>query len=172
MGFPQRLIDSIDTLNETIGQWTKWLALVMALVTVAVVFLRYAFGMGTIAAQESVIYMHSALFLLGAAFTVKADEHVRVDIFYHLLSERAKAWVNALGSVAFTLPVAALIGLSSIGGVEQSWAIKEVSPEPGGLPFVYLLRTLIPISAVLLALQAIAQIGKALTLLCREQEQN
>ena len=135
------------------------------LLVLVIVVLRYGFNTGAIAAQETVQYLHAAIFMLGAAVALQADQHVRVDIFYRRFSARQQAWVNGLGHVVFTLPLCGLIGWGSWDYVIDSWAAKEASPEPGGLPFVYLLKTLIPAMAVLLALQALAQIARALTTL-------
>ena len=110
-------------------------------------------------------YLHAAIFMLGAAVALQADQHVRVDIFYRRFSARQQAWVNGLGHVVFTLPLCGLIGWGSWDYVIASWTAKEASPEPGGLPFVYLLKTLIPVMAGVLALQALAQIARALTTL-------
>lgn len=159
----------LDRLSTVIAGLLAWLPLAMAVLTVIVVMLRYGFGIGAIAAQESVIYLHSALFMLGASCTLGADEHVRVDVFYRNFSTRGRAWVNALGHTVFTLPLCALIGLTSAGYVGESWSSFEVSPEPGGIPAVFLLKTLIPVMAVLLALQAISEILKSLSALTREQ---
>ena len=105
--------------------------------------------------------------MLGAAYTLKADGHVRVDIFYRGFSARQKAWVNILGHIVFTLPVCGLIGWGSLDYVLDSWSAREASPEPGGLPFVFLLKTLIPVMALLLALQSLAQCRRALSALQR-----
>lgn len=137
----------------------------MALTTVVIVVLRYGFSIGAIGAQESVLYMHSALFMLGAAWALQRDEHVRVDIFYRRMGVRGKAWVNALGHVLFTLPFCAVVLATSVDYVADAWRIREGSPEPGGLPAVFLLKTLIPLMALLLALQALAEILKALAAL-------
>ena len=106
--------------------------------------------------------------MLGAAVTMGADQHVRVDVFYRRFNARQRAWVNTLGHIIFTLPLCALIGVSSLGYVSDSWSALEASPEPGGLPLVYVLKTLIPAMAVLLALQAIAQVGRGLNVLCHK----
>jgi TRAP-type mannitol/chloroaromatic compound transport system permease small subunit len=155
----------IDTINRQLGHAVAWLIPTMALVTFGVVVLRYGFSKGAIAAQESVLYMHATAFLLGSAFTLMTDQHVRVDIFYRQFSPRGKAWVNAVGHIVFTLPVCALIGWGSVDYVADAWRIREGSPEPGGLHAVYLLKTLIPAMAVLLVLQAISETLKALALL-------
>lgn len=157
--------DWIDAFTTRIGHSVQWLSLAMALVMVVIVVLRYSFGMGAIFAQELVLYLHSTLFLLGAAYTLKTDGHVRVDIFYQRFTARQKAWVNALGHVVFTIPVGLFIALSSVDFVEPSWRMRETSPEPGGIPAVFVLKTLIPISASLLVLQALGEIARALTLL-------
>jgi len=171
-GLPVTLLNAfvrqIDHSSRLLGRLLAWLPLVMALLTVGVVVLRYGFGVGAIAAQEGVIYLHSALFMLGASCTLLADEHVRVDVFYRQFGPRARAWVNALGHTVFTLPLCALIGASSFDYVHESWLIRESSPEPGGIPAVFLLKTLIPVMAGLLALQALAEIVRSVILLTRE----
>ena len=139
----------------------------MALLVLIIVVLRYGFNTGAIAAQESVQYLHATVFMLGAAVTLGADQHVRVDIFYRGFSERQKAWVNILGHVIFTLPVCVLIGWGSLDYVLDSWSAREASPEPGGLAYVFLLKTLIPVMASLLALQSLAQCQRALSSLRR-----
>jgi len=130
----------------------------MALVTTAVVVLRYGFEQGAIAAQESVLYLHGTLFMLGAAPTLLADKHVRVDVFYRNFSSRQQTWVNTLGHTLFTTPICLLIIFGSWDYVTESWSIMESSPEPGGIPAVFLLKTLIPAMAVMLLLQAISVI--------------
>lgn len=134
----------------------------MAMLTVVVVALRYVLGMGFIAGQEGVIYLHSTLFMLGASCAMRFDEHVRVDIFYRHWGLRRRAWVNALGQIVFTLPLCVLIGTSSFGYVTEAWLSLEGSAEPGGLPAVFLLKTLIPVMALLLGMQAIAEIIRSI----------
>jgi TRAP-type mannitol/chloroaromatic compound transport system permease small subunit len=124
--------------------------------------MRYGFGQGSIGAQESVLYLHATLFMLGAAPTLLADKHVRVDVFYRTMSDRHKTWVNTIGHTAFTLPFCAVIFFGSYDYVAESWQTLEGSPDPGGIPAVFLLKTLIPTLAVMLALQAIGQIIKGL----------
>ncbi len=159
----------IDRGINRLGDVISWCVPAMALLVLAVVVLRYGFNTGAIAAQESVQYLHAAVFMLGAAIALGADQHVRVDIFYRGFSERQKAWVNALGHVVFTLPLCALIGWGSMDYVIDSWSAKEASPEPGGLPFVFLLKTLIPVMALLLALQALAQLRAHISLLQQKE---
>lgn len=141
----------------------------MVLVTFTIVVLRYAFNMGWIAMQESVTYMHALVFLMGAAYTLKSDGHVRVDIFYRTKSAKYKALIDFLGSLLLLLPVSLFIAWVSFSYVAESWSILEGSREAGGIPFVYLLKSGILIMAVLLVLQAGSEaIKKGLVLLVKE----
>ena len=141
----------------------------MVLVTFTIVVLRYAFNMGWIAMQESVTYMHALVFLMGAAYTLKSDGHVRVDIFYRTKSVKYKALIDFLGSLLLLLPVSLFIAWVSSSYVAESWSILEGSREAGGIPFVYLLKSGILIMAVLLVLQAGSEaIKKGLVLLVKE----
>lgn len=165
------LVRYIDAFTDCCGRALAWLALAMALVTSAIVVLRYGFSIGSIFAQEAVTYMHGSLFLLGAAYALKTGSHVRVDIFYRSYGARTRAWVDSLGGIVFLLPLCAFIGLSSTGYVAESWSMRETSPEPGGIPAVFLLKTLIPLAAITLALQGIAEVLRnALVLACREPD--
>ncbi|MEC7149803.1 MAG: TRAP transporter small permease subunit [Pseudomonadota bacterium] len=156
------LAQTIDSVSRSVGNAVAFAAIAMALVTTTVVILRYGFGQGAIAAQESVLYLHGALFMLGAAPTLLTDKHVRVDVFYRNFTDRQKHWVNTIGHTVFTLPFCTLIVFGSWGYVSESWSIMESSPEPGGIPAVFLLKTLIPAMALLLALQAVSLIIQGL----------
>jgi TRAP-type mannitol/chloroaromatic compound transport system permease small subunit len=152
-----RLLAHIERLNIWIGRSVAWLTLVMVLVTFAIVVLRYLFDLGWIWLQELVTWMHAAVFLLGAAYTLARDEHVRVDVFYSQAGERRQALTNLLGSVLFLAPVAVFLAWGSLDYVTASWEIREGSREAGGLPYpaVSLVKSLIPLTAVLLLLQAV-----------------
>ncbi|MEM6300711.1 MAG: TRAP transporter small permease subunit [Pseudomonadota bacterium] len=152
------LVRTIDSFILKSGQWLAWFSLAMALLTSTVVVLRYGFAMGSIALQETITYLHGALFMLGVAYALKVGAHVRVDIFYRSFSPRTKAWVDALGGIVFLLPLCGLVLISSFGYVQESWRIREVSPEPGGIPYLYLLKTLLPLMAVNLSLAAVADV--------------
>ncbi|HEX7029572.1 MAG TPA: TRAP transporter small permease subunit [Gammaproteobacteria bacterium] len=162
-----RVAGFIDSINEWIGRGVAWCTLAMVLVTFVIVVLRYAFETGSIAMQESVSYFHAAVFMLGAAYALKHDAHVRVDIFYHRFSPRGRALVDAIGTLLFLFPVAALLFVTSLEYVAGSWAVLEASREPGGLPWVYLLKTVIPVTAVLIALQGVAMLLRAIAVLRR-----
>ena len=135
----------------------SWLSLLMVLVTFIVVVLRYVFDAGSIALQESITYLHASVFLIGAAWTMQQDAHVRVDIFYANFSEETRAWVDFLGSVFLLLPVMVFISWVSWDYISDSWAVMEGSREAGGLDGVYLLKTLIIVFTGLLILQGLAQ---------------
>ena len=156
------LAQTIDSISRGVGNTVAYTAIAMAVVTTTVVILRYGFGKGAIAAQESVLYLHGTLFMLGAAPTLLSDRHVRVDVFYRNFKDRQKTWVNTIGHTLFTLPFCALIIFGSWDYVSESWSIMESSPEPGGIPAVFLLKTLIPAMATLLALQAVSLIIQGL----------
>jgi TRAP-type mannitol/chloroaromatic compound transport system permease small subunit len=157
--------DRIDRLVAAIGRTAAWLALTIVLLQFAVVVLRYAFGIGSIWLSESVIYGHAALFMLAAAWTLQAGGHVRVDIFYAQAAPRSKALVDLLGALLLLLPFMAVIAWFALPYVARSWAILERSRETSGLPFVYLLKTLIPLFALLMALQGVAQAIRAMRVL-------
>jgi TRAP-type mannitol/chloroaromatic compound transport system permease small subunit len=158
----------IDIYTDRCGRLLAWLVLAMALLTTVVVVLRYGFNTGSIMAQEAVTYMHGCLFMLGAAYALKSGAHVRVDIFYRNFSDRGRAWVNSLGGIVFLMPLCAFIGVSSWSYVTESWAILETSPEPGGIPAVFLLKSLLPLMAVNLFLQGLAETLRSTLVLVEE----
>lgn len=155
-----KLKEQLERFAELTGAVVAWLTITMVLGTFVVVVLRYAFDLGWIAMQESITWMHAAVFMLGAAYTLRQDEHVRVDIFYRGMPGRRRALVDLLGTLVFLLPMAVFLAASSWDYVATSWAIHESSREAGGLPypFVPILKSLIPVTAVLLILQAIANL--------------
>jgi TRAP-type mannitol/chloroaromatic compound transport system permease small subunit len=169
MPFLHACVHYIDAFTDRSGRLLAWLALGMALVTALIVVLRYGFNIGSIMAQEAVIYMHGSLFMLGAAYALKTGAHVRVDIFYRDFSPRARAWVNSLGSIVFLLPLCTFICFSSWNYVADSWAIGEVSPEPGGIPAVFMLKSLLPLMAINLFLQGLAETLRSALVLVEEQ---
>lgn len=132
----------------------------MMLLTFGVVIARYVFNVGAIPVQEFIIYLHGTVFMLGIAYTLRHSGHVRVDILYQRLSRRGQTFVDLFGTIFFLFPVALFILWSSLDFVAFSWSLKETSAEPGGLPFVYILKTLIPIMAILLLIQGLAELLK------------
>jgi TRAP-type mannitol/chloroaromatic compound transport system permease small subunit len=153
--------ERIDRLNAAIGRAASWCALAIVLIGFAVVLLRYVLGVGSIWLQESILYAHAALFLLAAAWTLKEGGHVRVDVFYADAAPHTKAWVDLLGTFLLLLPFCCAILYFSAPYVARSWAILERSRESSGLPLVFVLKTLIPVFALMMALQGVAQIMRA-----------
>jgi TRAP-type mannitol/chloroaromatic compound transport system permease small subunit len=159
-----RLRNQLERFSELTGATIAWLTILMVLCTFIVVVLRYAFDLGWIALQESITWMHAAVFMLGAAYTLKEDEHVRVDIFYRRMPGRRKAIVDLIGTLVFLLPVSIFLAIASWDYVATSWSIQESSREAGGLPypFVPILKSLIPATAAFLILQAAANLITAI----------
>jgi len=157
----RKIVQLIDAFTEFSGRVLAWLVLAMAILTSLIVVLRYGFNTGSILAQELVIYMHGCLFMLGAAYALKKGAHVRVDIFYRDFKPRGQAWVNSLGGIIFLLPLCIFIAFVSWNYVADAWAIRESSPEPGGIPAVFLLKSLLPLMALNLFLQGLAETLRA-----------
>ena len=161
----QLVADTIDRVNAAAARLAAWCCLFVVTCEFAVVVLRYAFGAGSIALQESVLYAQAALFLLAAPWTLKIGGHVRVDVFYADAGPRARARIDLGGALLFLIPFAVVLALSSLPYVGHSWGILERSREASGLPFVYLFKTLIPLFAVLIGLQGVAQAIRAVLVL-------
>ncbi len=137
----------------------------MMIVTTALVLARTLFDLGSIGAQESRTYMHALIIMLGAAYTLKEGGHVRVDIFYRGFSPLKKAWVDILGCALLLLPFAIFTVFISWHFVASSWAVYETSADAGGLPAVFLLKSLLLVFGSLLTLQALSDIARNLVTL-------
>ncbi|MEH6576189.1 MAG: TRAP transporter small permease subunit [Amphritea sp.] len=148
----------LDGLSEWTGRSISWLTLFMVLVTFIIVVMRYVFSIGNIQLQESVIYMHSFVFLLAAAYTLKHDGHVRVDIFYRPLGEKGKAIINIIGILLLLFPVSLFILYISWDYVAFSWKTLEGSQEAGGIDALYILKTSLILMPILMILQGIAEL--------------
>lgn len=159
------VVDRIDRITTAIGRAVAWLALAIVLLQFALVVARYLFGLGSIWLTETVIYANAALFLLAAAWTLRTGGHVRVDVFYAHALARTRALVDLAGSLLLLLPFALVLVFLSVPFAARSWAILERSQETSGLPLVFVLKTLIPVFAVLMALQGFAQAIRALNAL-------
>ena len=157
MDLPERR-GALDRFSGFIGKAAAWLTLFMVIVTFIVVILRYVFDVGFIWVQESIIWMHAVVFMLGAAYTLREDEHVRVDVFYRGMSERRRAWVDLVGVLVFLVPLCVFLAWNSIDFVLQSWRIGEASREPGGLPYPFfpMLKAVILLMPITVALQGVS----------------
>lgn len=161
----ERTTGRLDRLSAMLGTGVSWLTLFMVVVTCVIVIMRYIFDAGLIWLQESVIWMHAAVFMVGAAYTLEQEEHVRVDVFYRTMSERRRAWVDLLGVILFLWPLSFFLAWKSLDFVTVSWQMREASRESGGLPFplLPLLKTALLIMPVTVALQGAALFLRSLT---------
>ena len=167
----QSIASGIERISESIGRATSWLTLLMVLTTFAVVVLRYVFDAGIIWLQETITWMHACIFMMGAAYTLQQEEHVRVDIFYRNMSERRRAIVNICGLLFFLWPMCAFIVAEAFDYVSMSWSLRESSREAGGLPYplVPLLKSLILLMPLTVALQGVAIFLRAVPSLRRSE---
>lgn len=169
MRFWVRLADGIDGLNERIGRFTYWLVLLMVLVGAYNALARYmdrytGLGLSSNSYIELQWYLFSIVFLLGAAYALKHEAHVRVDVLYGRLGPRGQAWINIAGTVLFLIPFCLLMIVVSWPAVMNSWRVLEMSPDPGGLPR-YPIKTIIPIAFVLLILQGVSMLVRQVVVL-------
>ena len=152
----------IDRFTTVVGRSIRWLSLFMVILICAVVVMRYFLGLPSVVLQESVLYLHATLFMLGIAYTWQQGAHVRVDVLSKNWSQARKNRVEQVGIILFVIPFCIFLFAMSWRYVSNSWAILERSDETGGLPFVYLLKSLILVMPVLMLLQSIAEFIKTL----------
>jgi TRAP-type mannitol/chloroaromatic compound transport system permease small subunit len=155
------LADRIDCLSRAVGRAAAWLCLAVALLQFALVVARYVFSLGSVWLTEAVIYGHAALIMLAAAWTLQAGGHVRVDVFFERAGPRARALIDLVGALLLLMPFMLVLLWLSWPYAARSWAILERSREASGLPLVFVLKTLIPLFAVLMALQGVSQAIRA-----------
>jgi TRAP-type mannitol/chloroaromatic compound transport system permease small subunit len=156
MNFLERLCRWIDTLNEWVGRGTGWAALGLVLVVFTDVVMRYLFNTSFVFVQELEWQLFAFIFLIGAGYTLLYDGHVRVDVIYQRYSPRGKAWTNLLGVVFFLIPGCLMIIETSWHFAFRSWVMGEGSPDPGGIPYRFIVKGFIPIGFSLLLLQGIS----------------
>ena len=166
----RNIINSIDILNETIGRAASWLVLAMVLLICYDVTMRYSFHQGSVALQELEWHLFALIFLLGSAYTLKHNNHVRVDILYqsHYLSNKHRAMINILGIILFLIPFCVLILITTWPFVENAYYYLEGSPDPGGLPYRYLLKGSILVAFTLLILQGLAELLRNYLILTKQ----
>ncbi len=152
----------LDRFSALLGKASAWLTLFMVIVTFVVVVMRYVFDAGLIWLQESVVWMHAVVFMVGAAYTLQCEEHVRVDIFYRQMSPQRQAWVNLVGVLVFLLPLCFFLGWKALDFVAVSWRLQEASRESGGLPYpmIPLLKSILVVMPVMVALQGIVILSR------------
>lgn len=160
--FALRIARALDAVTARFGQACAWLTVFLVLGTTLVVILRYGFGIGAIALQEAVLYSHALVFMGAAGWVLQRNAHVRVDIFYHQFSPQRQALVDLLGTVLFLIPFCLFLGWTSWDYVGNAWQTHEASNESGGLPFVYLQKSIILLLVLSLLLQGVSEAIKAI----------
>ena len=150
------LANCLDAINRSVAWAVRWLVAIMVFVQFCSVLGRYVFGFNSIAVQESVLYMHATLFMLGAGYTLLVDGHVRVDVFYARLPAAAKRKVDIFGHLFLLMPAMLTLLYWSWPSVRNSWAIFEGPISVGGIEAVFLLKSLIPAFCILVMLQSLA----------------
>ncbi len=153
MKFLLKIARGIDVLNEWVGRGVAWVTLCLVLVIFVDVVMRYMFRTSFVFTQELEWHLFAFIFLIGAGYTLLHDGHVRVDIIYQRLSPNAKAWVNLIGVLLFLFPGCVMVIVTSVKFVYTSWSIMEGSPDPGGVPFRFIVKGTIPAGFCLLLLQ-------------------
>ncbi|MEO5374021.1 MAG: TRAP transporter small permease subunit [Alphaproteobacteria bacterium] len=166
----KRFVRAIDRVDDVIGHALSWMVLGVVVVCFAVVVLRYGFHTGDIRLQQAYVWMHACVFMVGASYTMAKGGHVRVDIFYERMSRRRQAWVDLLGTLFFLLPWLVVIAWTGWSFVAMSWRIAEPSSEAGGLPAVYLLKSVILVFCGLVAMQGLAMAARSILVLMGEAE--
>jgi TRAP-type mannitol/chloroaromatic compound transport system permease small subunit len=146
----------IDNVNEKVGRLVSWAALILVLITFTDVVMRYVFNKSYVFTQELEWHVFAFLFLMGAGYTLKVDGHVRVEVFYGRLSKRGKAWINFIGVLFFLIPSCFVFIRTSIPFVMTSFQYMESSPDPGGIPYRFILKSCIPAGYALILLQGIS----------------
>lgn len=161
------LITGIDKFTETTGRAVSWLVLGMVLLISYDVTMRYMFQQGSVALQELEWHLFALVFLLGGAYTQKHDEHVRVDILYlsRYVSDRGRAWINIAGTFLFLFPFCILILVTSWPFVENAFYYQEGSPDPGGLPYRFVLKGAILLAFAMIMLQGLSDLLKQINVL-------
>jgi len=152
----------LEKIIKKIGDTCSWLSFILVILISLDVFLRYVFNFSSASLYELEWHMFAVIFMVGSSLTLQKDEHVRVDVFYNKFSDKGKNIINLIGNIIFLLPFSLIIFYTSIPFVEDSFRILESSPDPGGLQFRFLIKSIIPISFLLLAVQGVLNIFKNL----------
>ncbi len=146
----------VDTLNEWIGHAVAWVTVGLVAVVFIDVVMRYAFNTSYVFTQELEWHLFAFVFLIGAGYTLLHDAHVRVDIIYQRLGSRARAWVNLLGVIFFLIPGCLMVIITSWKFVHNAWEVMESSPDPGGIPYRFIIKAALPVGFILLLLQGLS----------------
>ncbi|MBU4566061.1 MAG: TRAP transporter small permease subunit [Desulfarculus sp.] len=166
----RRFANGIDKINEYVGRFVSWITALLVLVVFADVVMRYVFQISFVFTQELEWHLFGFIFLIGAGYTLLHDGHVRVDIIYQKLGSKAQAWINFIGCLFFLFPGCFLVVFTSLGFVENSFAIFEGSPDPGGVPLRFILKSMIPLGFILVWLQGLSLFIKSFLVIIGREE--
>jgi TRAP-type mannitol/chloroaromatic compound transport system permease small subunit len=156
MSFPKRFCVWVDTINDRVGRFVSWVTALVVVVVFVDVVMRYALNISFVFTQEAEWHLFAFIFLIGAGYTLLKDGHVRVDIIYQRLGPKSQAWINLIGVIIFLLPGCYMVIATSWKFVYNAWAVMEGSPDPGGIPYRYLLKACIPAGFGLIVLQGLS----------------
>jgi TRAP-type mannitol/chloroaromatic compound transport system permease small subunit len=171
MGFLIKLAGLIDWINEWIGRGVAWVTAGLVVIVFVDVVMRYAFNTSFVFTQELEWHVFAFIFLIGAGYTLLHDGHVRVDIIYQRLDQKGRAWVNLIGTIFFLLPGCLMIIDTSWQFVANSFNVMEGSPDPGGIPLRFVIKSAIPIGFCLIALQGVSLGIRSLVILLGAEEE-
>jgi len=163
--FFKTIAAGIDACNEWIGRLVSWVVVLLVAVVFIDVVMRYAANTSFVFTQELEWHLFGFIFLMGAGYTLLYDQHVRVDVVYQRLSARGQAWINVLGCVFLLFPGALLIIHTSFGFAREAFTFMEGSPNPGGIPFRYIIKSCVPLGFLLLLFQGISMFIRNLAIL-------
>jgi len=166
----RRFANGIDKINEYVGRFVSWITALLVLVVFSDVVMRYVFQISFVFTQELEWHLFGFIFLIGAGYTLLHDGHVRVDIIYQKLGSKAQAWINFIGCIFFLFPGCFLVVFTSLGFVENSFAIFEGSPDPGGIPLRFILKSMIPLGFILVWLQGLSLFIKSFLVITGRDE--
>jgi TRAP-type mannitol/chloroaromatic compound transport system permease small subunit len=172
MNFPlltllEKIADRIDWINERIGRFVSWVVVLLVAVVFTDVVMRYAVNTSFVFTQELEWHLFGFIFLIGAGYTLLYDQHVRVDVIYQRLSPKGCAWVNLLGCVFFLFPGTLLIIYVTTGFAWEAFIFKEGSPDPGGIPYRFIIKGCVPVGFLMFLVQGFALFVRSLSTLCR-----
>lgn len=161
----QRIITKLESVTETSGKLAAWSVLGLIALVLYDTLARYLFSSGSIALQELEWHIHDVLFLLGVSYALKYNAHVRVDLFYEKYSEKAKAWINIAGVIFLIIPFSVFIFYTGMEFAQDAYGYGEMSPNPGGLGYRFVIKSVISIAFALVILQAVSELLKSIQLL-------
>lgn len=150
----------IDKVTNNIAYILLYMLIILIIIVFATVFFRYVFSISYVILQELIMYIHALIFMLGISYTLKEKAHVKIDIIYNILTKENQNLVSSVGILLFVLPTSLFISYISLDMVFQSWRVLEGSSEAGGLNLVFILKSLIPLTGILIFFQGLSELIK------------